>query len=163
MEQLGIDPRLLLAQIINFGLIVFVLSRVLYKPVLAFLDKRKQEIADGVALAEKMKKEEAHTQEKREKVVADARREAREIVEQAKKTAKEEATAIVEKAHKQAANVMAKGKEDVAAMKKTAEKEQRKEAIAMAEEMVMRVLPKTMNARDQHALIAKNLKEIAAV
>lgn len=47
MEQLGIEPQLLLAQLVNFLIILFVLSKLLYKPILGMIEKRKKEIAEG--------------------------------------------------------------------------------------------------------------------
>ena len=162
MEQLGIDPRLLVAQIINFGVIVFLLTKVLYKPVLSFLEKRKNEIAEGVAMAEKMSKEQAHLEEKKEKVLVEARKEARAIMEQAKKAAKEEAAEIVEKAQKQSVAILAKAKEEGTLLKKTMEKDMQKATVAQAEELMRRVLPKALGSKDQHALIAAQLKELKA-
>ena len=56
MEQLihafGIDARLILLQVINFGLLMAVLSYLLYKPVLKVLAERQEKIAQGVKDAE---------------------------------------------------------------------------------------------------------------
>lgn len=50
MEQLGIDAKLLVAQMVNFLIIVFVLSKILYKPILTMLDKRRKEIEKRIAV-----------------------------------------------------------------------------------------------------------------
>jgi len=42
MEQLGIDPLLILVQIINFGLLLFILKKVLYKPVISAIKDREE-------------------------------------------------------------------------------------------------------------------------
>lgn len=162
MEQLGIDPRLILAQIVNFGIILFLLTRILYKPILTFLAKRKKEIADGVAMAENMKLEEKKMAEKQEKLLADARKQAKAMIDDAKKTAKEEVAVMMEKAQKQASQLMDKTKAEAAAMKKDLEKSVRKEALAEAEEKILRALPKTWDLKEQRALIAKQLKELNA-
>ena len=44
MEKLGIEPVLLAAQIVNFLVILVVLQKLLYKPILGMLEKRKREI-----------------------------------------------------------------------------------------------------------------------
>jgi len=54
MEKLGIEPTLLLAQILNFLIIAFVLTKILYKPILQLLDKRKKTIEEGLRLTQKM-------------------------------------------------------------------------------------------------------------
>jgi F-type H+-transporting ATPase subunit b len=58
MDKLGIDPKLLLAQLVNFTIIMLLLKKFLYKPILDMLEKRKKEIAEGVALTAKMREEE---------------------------------------------------------------------------------------------------------
>ena len=85
MEQLGIEPKLLLAQIVNFLIIVFVLSKVLYKPVLSMLEKRRKEIAEGLAISDRMRLEEEKFQEKKAARLEVARKEAKTIIEEAKK------------------------------------------------------------------------------
>ncbi len=162
MEQLGIDPRLIIAQIVNFGIILFLLTKILYKPVLTFLEKRKKEIADGVAMAENMKVEEKKVLEKQEKILAEARKQAKAMIDDAKKTAKEEAGVMMEKAQKQAGQLMDKTKVEMISMKKELEKSVRKEAVEEAQEKILRALPKTWDLKEQRALIAKQLKELNA-
>jgi len=58
MEKLGIEPSLLLAQIINFAIIVVVLSKLLYKPILSMLEKRKREIEESLRLTDKLRADE---------------------------------------------------------------------------------------------------------
>jgi len=47
MEALGLDIRLLVAQLINFGLLIFLLNKFLYKPLIKMLDDRKKKIAEA--------------------------------------------------------------------------------------------------------------------
>jgi len=44
MEKLGIDAQLIVLQAINFAILLYVLNRFLYKPVLGMLAKRKEQI-----------------------------------------------------------------------------------------------------------------------
>ncbi|MBI4142938.1 ATP synthase F0 subunit B [Candidatus Uhrbacteria bacterium] len=52
LHKLGVDWRLLIAQIVNFAILFFVLRKVLYRPVLAMLRERRERIAKGLADAE---------------------------------------------------------------------------------------------------------------
>ena len=47
-SKLGIDWRLLLAQVVNFLILLFVLRRFAYTPMLRFLEKRKNRIEKGL-------------------------------------------------------------------------------------------------------------------
>ena len=163
MEQLGIEPNLLLAQIVNFLIIFFVLSKLLYKPILGMLDKRKKEIAAGLELTEKMRAEEEKMNGRKEKLLEDARKEARVIVEAGKKDADAQANEIIESAHSQAQGIIAKGKDDVVELRAGMEKDVRRAAVDIAEAMTKQLLSQVLSPADQHKLIQKHIKELEKV
>lgn len=53
--SLGIDPWSILLYWINTGLLLAVLTYLLYKPILGFIDKRRQQIVDSIDESTKMK------------------------------------------------------------------------------------------------------------
>ena len=53
----GIDWRQLLAQVISFCIVCAVLYRLAYRPVLTMLEVRREQIAGGLANAERIKAE----------------------------------------------------------------------------------------------------------
>lgn len=163
MEKLGIEPRLLLAQIVNFAIIVFVLSKFLYKPILDMLEKRKKEIAAGLKLTEDMKSEEEKVAAKKQKMLEVTRKEASDIIEEARKQAKEEEKEIIAQAHKDAEVIMAKGKADAEAARVEMEKSVEKSAIDLAVSISERLLTGVLSADDKHKLIAKHIKELESV
>lgn len=163
MEQLGIEPKLLLAQIINFSIIIFVLTRLLYKPILGMLEKRKKAIEEGLALTEKMKAEEAKLKQKEEKILEEARRQAHIILEEAKKQGKAAEKDIVTEAHKESSEIIAKAHADIARAREGMEKDVRKEAVTLAAAMAKRLLANVLSEKDQHAMLADHLKELESV
>lgn len=160
MEKLGIEPTLLLAQIINFLIIVIVLSRFLYKPILTILEKRKKEIDEGLRLTAKAREDEAKFEEKKERMLISTRKEAQDILEEARKQAKQEEKDIIATAHKEAETIVQKGKEDVVRAKIEMEKGVRASAVELAEAMTKRLLTGILTPRDQHRLIVKHIKDI---
>ena len=163
MDQLGIEPNLLLAQIVNFLIIFFVLSKLLYKPILGMLEKRKKEITAGLELTEKLRTEEEKLNVRKEKVLEEARKDARAIVEAGKKEGDAQAKEIVEAAHTSALAVMEKGKDDVAALRLDMEKDVRRAAVDIASAMTKQLLAQILTPVDQHKLIQKHLKELEKV
>jgi F-type H+-transporting ATPase subunit b len=163
MEQLGIEPNLLLAQIVNFLIILFVLSKLLYKPILGMLEKRKKEIAEGLALTEKMRQEEEKLNVRKEKVLEEARKEAKNIVEAGKKEADAQAKEILEAAHVQAQTIVVKGKQDVASLRAGMEKDVRHAAVTLAEAMTRQLVSQVLSTADQHKLVQKHLSELEKV
>ncbi|MBI5449024.1 F0F1 ATP synthase subunit B [Candidatus Gottesmanbacteria bacterium] len=160
MDKLGIEPSLLLAQVVNFSIIMFVLSRLLYKPVLAMLEKRRREIEEGLQLTAKMQEEEEKMAVKKQKLLEAARKEAAAIVEEAKRQGKDEEKEILALAHKEAAAIMEKGKAEVEHVRETMEKGIRKQSVTLAAGMAERLLARAMNSQDRHALLKKQISEL---
>jgi len=96
-SKLGIDWRLIIIQIINFLILLFILKRYLYGPLLTILEKRKARIAESLETAEKMKKEFESFEAEKEKNMKKARGEAKEILA----TAAEHASALEARAAKE--------------------------------------------------------------
>ena len=78
--KLGIDWRLLIAQLVNFLILLFVLRRFAYKPLLKLLDERKQKIADGLANAQKAKSNLEEAEKERQEIISTAKKGASEII-----------------------------------------------------------------------------------
>jgi F-type H+-transporting ATPase subunit b len=163
MDKLGIEPKLLLAQIVNFLIIIFVLSKLLYKPILQMLSKRKKEIEEGLNLTEKMRQEEEKFQQKKQKMLENARSEGQTILEEARKQSKEEEKEILAAAHKEAERIIEKGKEDVGRLKVEMEKSVKVSAIDLAVAMSKRLLTNILTGDDKHKLIAKHVKELESM
>jgi F-type H+-transporting ATPase subunit b len=163
MEKLGIEPKLLIAQIVNFLIIVFVLSKLLYKPILSMLAKRKKEIEEGLKLTEKMREEDEKFQQKKQKMLETTRAEAAVILEEARKQAKEEEKEIIAVAHKEAEAIIEKGKAEAQRAMTEMEKGVKKSAIELAVTMSKRLLTGILSNEDKHKLITKHVKELESM
>jgi F-type H+-transporting ATPase subunit b len=86
-DALGINLPQLLAQIVNFIVLLVVLRLVLYKPILRMLDERKKRISEGLNAAEIARAEAAQAQANIEAQLDQARREGQEVVANAQQIA----------------------------------------------------------------------------
>ncbi|MCL5798272.1 MAG: F0F1 ATP synthase subunit B, partial [Patescibacteria group bacterium] len=98
MEKLGVEPFQLLTQLFNFFLMVFILTKFLYKPITKKLEERKKKIEEGLEYADRMKSEMEKSDKKRQDVIDRAKLDAKKIVEEAKKEGRKLEAEIVEKA-----------------------------------------------------------------
>lgn len=162
MEKLGIEPTLLAAQIVNFFIILVLLNKLLYTPILTMLEKRKKDIADGVEMAENMKLEEEKMGQKHEKVLAKARQEALSIIEDAKKQGKEVEKELVSKAHEEALTIISRAKEEAKEIARLSHATRTKEAVDLSVVMAKRLLDSIMNAKEQHEVIHNKIKDLDA-
>lgn len=165
MDKLGIEPVQLLTQAFNFVVMLVILTKFLYKPVLKMLDERQKKIAEGLAYTEKMKEEVEKTEKKRQDILDKARDEAREIVEAARKEGKRVETEIVEKAHEEATAILKKGKQDLEIEQAELEKRLKSKTVDLASAIAVKVLEDTLsdakhkliNERKINALVKRRL------
>src|SRR5215469_18073081 len=83
----GVDWPHLIAQIISFGIVCALLYKFAYRRVLAMLEQRRQQIADSLANAEKIKAELAKTEAQRQEAMAQANAQATKLIEEARAAA----------------------------------------------------------------------------
>jgi F-type H+-transporting ATPase subunit b len=113
LGKLGINGLFLLSQIVNFGILFFVLRVLLWKPLLQRLDDRRQmlekEKADAEAVADARTNIDTERQqtleqarEEAQKIVAEAREQAGALTEQASQDARQEASEILAEARQAA-------------------------------------------------------------
>src|SRR5258705_13632216 len=83
----GVDWPHLLAQIISFGVVCALLYVFAYRRVLAMLEERRQQIALGIANAEKIKAELDRTEAQRQQVMMAAHVQATQVINEARTAA----------------------------------------------------------------------------
>lgn len=160
MDQLGIEPKLLFAQVVNFTIIVVVLTKLLFRPVLTMIEKRKKEIEEGLTLTETLRKEEEKLSSKRESVMEAARSQAGTIIEEAKQQAKVVEKDILAAAHVQAGEILEKAKRDGVAVKQQLMLDVGAYGADHAVTIAKRLLSTILSSKEQHALIQKHIRDI---
>lgn len=110
MEGLGINWGLLIAQLFNVIILVWLLSRFLYRPILNMLNERTQRIQNSLREAEQVKGQLANAQRDYEVEVSRGRQEAAGIVAQANERAKTQADEIVAQARIEADRIRAEAR-----------------------------------------------------
>ena len=83
----GVDWPHLMAQIVSFGIVCAVLYLLAYTPILKILAARRQQIADGLANAEKIKAELARIEAERHAILAQAGEDGKQLIEEARAAA----------------------------------------------------------------------------
>ena len=96
LQTLGINWMLFLAQLINFGLVLYVVYRFIFKSVLKTMDDRAKKIGQGLTDADKAKKQLEEAEAHKKAVLQAAKREANGLVDAAKEKAEQEKQKIVD-------------------------------------------------------------------
>jgi F-type H+-transporting ATPase subunit b len=150
----------LLFQIINFGILVFVLNKFLYKPILKIIDQRNRKLHDSIKAAEHNLKEKAKLEELKKMAVQEAEKEAIRIVEQARGEAKETSKSIIEAAKQEAEQEV--DKKFGLMQEKLAEEETKLEAKVadLVIKTTSQVLKKSLTPKEQEAIIDKEISQL---
>ena len=162
LDNLGVDGPKLIAQLINFGIVLLVLWKFAYKPVLEMLETRRQKIAQSMDEAEQIKTELAETQAERDKVMAEANARAEKLIADTKEAAKQVGKAEGERAVKQAEEIIRKAREATKADRERMMAELKAEIGRLVVETTAKVSGKVLTTEDQQRLIDETNKELAA-
>lgn len=144
MEQLiqafGIDIKLIAVQIINFVVLLAVLSYFLYKPVLKLLNDREEKIKQGIVDAEAAAQARATAMDEKSAILTSAQQEAQEVTARAAAFAKEQETQIVSDAQEKASHVLSDAEAKSAQLKAQALRESEAEIAKLAVLAAQKVL-----------------------
>ena len=107
----GVDWTHLISQIISFGIVCALLYKFAYRRVLQMLEQRRQQIAEGLANAEKIKAELARTEAQRQETLAQANVQATKLIDEAREVASRVQKEETQKAIATAEQIIAKARE----------------------------------------------------
>lgn len=160
MEGLGIDPIQLGAQIINFAILVFVLKRFLYTPILTMLDKRRGEIEEGLKLKDQMSLRADEMKEEGKKLRAELRAEERRIVKEAVDEAKKREKEILEDAKKEIREEREKMLAEVARERERMFEQAKERSLQYAVLISEKLLGEKLDKKSQEKLLQEALTEL---
>ena len=162
MDNLGIQWKILLAQTVSFSLVFFVLWRFAYRPIFAMLEARRQKIAEGMADAEKIKAELAHTEAERKRILAQAGDQANELIEQARTAAARVREVETQKAIAAAEQIVTRAREAAAQDHARMLAELKREVGRLVVQTTATVTGKILTPEDQKRLAEETEKQLTA-
>lgn len=127
LSTFGIDWRLLLVNMVNFGLLLLGLWYFMYGPVSAMLEERRQKVVKGVEDAEAATRARQEIEGERAGVLAKAAQEADEALARARAAAAARERELVEEAGKRAEGIVAQAEAQAKEEKARAITESREE------------------------------------
>ena len=158
---LVVHPFWVLVSIVNFLVILYLLRRYLWGPILTVLANRAAKIREGLAMAEAAKVERERMKAEIERLLAEARREAQAIAERMTKAAEAAAADIRTQAKAEADRIRERGREDATQLHDQALAQLRSELAGMVVLAASRVLGRELDPEKHRALIEQSLDEAA--
>lgn len=136
----GINWKLLLIQAFNFSILLILLWRFLYRPVLKMIDERRAKIAEGVKTAEEAERKLASSETEGQEIRRQATREAEQMVAAARTRAEEKKAEMMKEAETKAeallSDATARAQESQRQALKESEREIARAAMLAAEKIL---------------------------
>jgi F-type H+-transporting ATPase subunit b len=154
------DPGLYIWTIIVFLVLAFLLMKFAWKPLLAMLEKREDNIKLALLDAEKARDELANVKEDTEKLLNEARTESQAIVVAGKKNAERMQEEIVDKAQSKSDALLADAKKQIQLEKDRAITDVRAEVVNLSMQVAEKLIKKNLSKEDNLKLINESLSSI---
>lgn len=153
MLPLGIVPGIVLAQIINFIILLLILRTIAYKPLLNLLNQRRERIAKGLEDARKAEERLANIEKDYQAKLDEARLEAQKMVAEMTQNAEKQAAGIVSKANEDVTRLKAQAQEDAELERNRILADLRSQVAALSIAAANKVIGAALDEQRQRALI----------
>lgn len=161
LNQFGIQPVLLAAQIVNFLIILFVLKRFFYKPIVKMLDDRRKRIEESLQNADLIEEKLQKTEEKTAEILEKARVQAQEIITEAKTAAQRIYDDATKESREAGEQILSLARLEMVKEKENMKQELEKETMTLVAHVVQKVLGKTLKSSEKQSLTQKAVSEMS--
>nr|PZN42824.1 MAG: ATP synthase F0 subunit B [Bacillota bacterium] len=145
---------------VNFLVLLWILNRFLYKPLLGMIEAREKEIEESLRKAAEDRAEAERLRREFTEQVARAQQEAQAIIAEATRSAQQEADRILTEAREKAAQDLERAQETIRLEKERALAELRQEVASLAVAVAGKIIERSLTDEDHTRLAAKFVEEV---
>lgn len=161
MELLTPDIGLVVWATIAFSILLVLLKKFAWKPIVESIDERNKSIEDRLAAAEKAREEMAQLTARNEEVLKEAKEERNNILREANKVKEQIIADAKTKAQADSAKMMEDVREEIGIQKQAVMSEMKNAAASLAVEIAQKVISKDLNEGNKHQTYINELAEKA--
>ena len=159
MEGLGINLSTLLAQIINFVLLLGLLYLVAYKPIMRMFDERSRKVKESMEQTEYIKEKAAQVEEESKKRIEEASKEGQEVVARAVRTGEEARQKAQQEAKQDAEALIVRARMEIQRERDETIDELRKQVADLTILAAGKVIERSLDKEEHRQLIDKVLED----
>lgn len=161
-ETFGFNVWLFLSQVISFTIVALLLRLYAYKPILRVLHERRQQIAEGLLNAEKIKKELAEAEQRQAEILAKANVQAQKMIDEARQSSAHLAERKQQEAIVAAEQIVAKAREASAIEHERTMTDLKRELGRLVVDTTAKVTGKILTPEDQRRLQEEATRQLAS-
>lgn len=162
LASLGINNGFLIAQFVNFGLLLTILTLFLWRPMTNMLDERSAKIQKGLEDAAAAASARRNAEAEAEKILAQARTEAAQIVDEARGRGDEVAKSIENEARSEADKIREEARVSAQGERNAELAGLRGQVAAISIAVAQRLIGETLDEKRQQALIDDFFSQVPA-
>jgi F-type H+-transporting ATPase subunit b len=162
LGKLGLDPLHLVAQVVNFAIIAWIIWRFLLKRLLAAMNERREKIAQGLADADRAKEVLAEAAHEREKILQDASAESFRVLQIARDEAERLRAAALERAGHDAERMVEEARGVMALERRDMEKAVQGLSLRLSGRILEKVVADLFGEEERSRIVARGLERIQA-
>ncbi|MDI6901205.1 MAG: F0F1 ATP synthase subunit B [Anaerosomatales bacterium] len=163
MEALIPKAPEILVSLVSFLVLLVVLGKFAFPPVMRMLDERAEKIRESLEKAEETRVEAERLLEEYKQQMAEARTEASSIIEQGRKVAENMKAEIVAQAREEADAEKRKAIEAIQSEKTAAMAELQGQVAELSVAVAGKIIGSSLEAKDHEALIERYLAEVGSM
>jgi len=146
----------------TFVLLLLVLKKVAWGPILQTLAERETRIKEALEKADTAQKETEEAIAKNQEILDNAKKEAQDLLSKSRKTAETTKEEIVQKAHSEASAMLDKAKREISLEREKAVDEIRKQTAELSVMIASKLIGKTLSQKDHQDVIDDSLEKMEA-
>ena len=159
--MISINPYEIILQIINFGILYFLLKKFLAKPMSDFLSNRANMIKHNIESAELNKRKADDLLSEQKEALKSAQVEAQAIRKKAEEAAEKELSTIVESGKEAASKLLDQAQKDISLQTNNARKELLKDVGELAIKVVQKFVTTEIKDEDKKASLDKLVEQVS--
>lgn len=161
LNALGIDWKLLIAQIVNFLVVMAVLYKFVYRPLMNFLNQRQNRISSSLENAKKMEEDIKNLEIKKEEIIIEAKRQSQAIIDKAEKEAADKGKEIMAKVKQEAAQAIEAARQSFAAEQQAQMQSLRQQAAKLVTDALAKIVGKAPAQAVDAGLIKEAVADVS--
>ena len=163
LAGLGINLPTLLAQIINFAILLGLMYLVAYKPIMRMFDERSRRIKESMEQTEFIKEQAARAEEEAQKRIEQAAKEGQEVIARAVRTGEEVKREAQQEARKEAESLIARARMEIQRERDDAIDELRREFADLTILAASKVIDRSLDKQAHRELIEQVLEQSSSL
>jgi len=160
LNTFGLNPYLLIAQIVNFLILLYILKKYLYPPLFKVFKKREEIIKESIQKADENEKILEKTKQTEKEIITKAKRTAEEIIKEAHEQSADILKDAETESKKQTEKMLSDAKAQIDLETTEAQKQLNNYVIKLSLDILKKSLPDIFTDKEQSEIVTKAVREM---